>query len=96
MSFLTTNGSGHSRRDFLRCSAGMVAAGGVVPYWMTARRAAAEQGSQNNRPLVGAIGVGGRGTDIANYAGRHGEVVAVCDVHLARARKARAVVGVLP
>ena len=83
------NGSGPSRRDFLYRSAGLVAAGGIVPYWMTARDTAAEQGSKNDRPHVGAIGVGRRGTDIAKYAGRHGDVVAVCDVHLARARKVR-------
>jgi len=87
------NGSGPSRRDFLGRSAGIVTAGGVVPYWLTNSGAAAEQGSKNDRPNVGAIGVGGRGSEIAGYAGRHGDVVAVCDVHLARARKAWAVVS---
>ena len=49
------NGSEHSRRDFLQQSAGIVAAGGVVPYWLTARSAAAEQGgSKNDRPHGGA------------------------------------------
>ena len=40
----TMNGSGPSRRDFLGRSAGIVTA-------------AAEQGSKNHRPHVGAIGV---------------------------------------
>ena len=35
------NGSGHSRRDFLQRSAGMVAAGSVVPYWQIAQGAEA-------------------------------------------------------
>ena len=31
------NGSGHNRRDFLQRSAGIVAVGSVVPYWLTAQ-----------------------------------------------------------
>jgi predicted dehydrogenase len=80
-----------SRRDFLSTAA--VAAGYfVLP---TGRTAADEAKSPNNRPRLGAIGVGervpdgggGRGRQIAPSAKRLGDYVAVCDVDLTHADK---------
>jgi len=65
-----------TRRDFIKTSA---AAGVAAPYWITSRRAAAAE-SKNDRPLLGAIGLGGQGTGIAKGAKRFGDFVAVCDV----------------
>lgn len=45
--------------------------------------------SKNDRPRIGAIGVGGRGTGIANNARRYGEIVAVADVDQRNAERAR-------
>ena len=81
--------STQDRRDFLKNTAGILAGGAVAPYWLTARVAGADETkSKNDRLQVGAIGVGPRGTTIAGYTRRHGDVVAVCDVYLARARAA--------
>jgi predicted dehydrogenase len=64
----------------------------TVPYWFTSRQATAAQ-SKNDRPLVGCIGVGGRGTYVAKSAARFGDVVAVCDVDRQNAEKAKATLG---
>jgi len=66
-----------NRRDFIKTTAA-AAAGATVPYWITSRSARAA--SKNDRPLLGAIGVGGQGTGIAKNAKRFGDFVAVCDV----------------
>jgi predicted dehydrogenase len=61
-----------------------------VPYWFTASSAAAEETtSKNDRPRVGCIGVGGRGTGIANDAARFGDIVAVCDADTKHAERAK-------
>lgn len=59
----------------------------LVPYWATAAEPAK---SKNDRPLVAAIGVGGQGSAIARSAARFGDVVAVCDVDLNHAERAKA------
>lgn len=57
-----------NRREFLR-SAAVASAGAVVPYWWTAERArAADSASQGDRPKVGLIAAGGRGTFDAQCA----------------------------
>lgn len=78
----------NQRRQFLKTTG--LAAGALTPYWFsTARTLADETESKNDRPIVGSIGLGGRGTGIANNARRYGDIVAVCDVderHAARGR----------
>jgi predicted dehydrogenase len=80
-----------NRRRFLQTASGLLASGLVTPYW-TARRSRAEP-SRNDRYLLGAIGVGGRGTGIAKQAARFGDMVAVCDVDRQRAERARQAFG---
>lgn len=84
------NSSKCNRRSFLGTSAVVLAAAGTVPYWFTARSASADvPESKNDRPLLGAIGVGGQGTVISGagadwWGGKganvFGHIVAVCDV----------------
>src|SRR4051812_45797492 len=83
-----------TRREFLSTAA--VAAGYfAVP---AARTTADEPKSPNDRPRIGAIGVGfrvegaggaggGRGSFIAREAKKHGDIVAVCDVDLNHANR---------
>lgn len=65
-----------SRRQFLQQSAAATAAS--IPYWLTASPATAM--SANDRPLVGVVGLGGRGRAIARQAAAFGDLVALCDV----------------
>jgi predicted dehydrogenase len=72
------------RRDFLkRTSAAALAA---APYFWTSRRAGAAE-SKNGRLNVGAIGVGGRGSQIALWASELGNMVACCDVDRTHAER---------
>jgi myo-inositol 2-dehydrogenase / D-chiro-inositol 1-dehydrogenase len=74
--------SRENRREFLKKSAGLAAAGMAAPYiWTSAARAADEPEKIN----VGAIGVGGRGTEIGRQAAQLGNLVACADVHLGNA-----------
>jgi predicted dehydrogenase len=81
------------RRNFLRTTA-VLAAGSAsaVPYHFTASRAVAE--SKNDRPNIGAIGVGIRGSGNLRRASKLGDVVAICDVDKNRAEKFKAHYGV--
>ncbi len=72
-----------TRREFLSSAA--IAAGYLA--LPAGRTFADETKSPNARPRVGAIGVGGRGTAIANAAKKHGDIVAVCDVDRGHADK---------
>lgn len=74
-----------SRRDFLRNSAGVAAAGIAIPYVLSDIRAWA--GSPNSRPSVAAIGVGGRGSDIGHQAAEFAAMVACCDVDRGNANR---------
>jgi predicted dehydrogenase len=70
---------------------GLAAAGLTVPYWFSGRAMAASPAkSKNDRPLIAAIGVGGRGTGVLQEAAPFGDVVAVCDVDLKNAERAKA------
>ncbi|MBU4272742.1 MAG: Gfo/Idh/MocA family oxidoreductase [Planctomycetes bacterium] len=80
------NPSTHTRRDFLKTSAGMAAAGVAAPYFLTGARAKAEE-SKNDKFTVAAIGVGGRGSEIGRHAAHYGNMVACADVHLGNADK---------
>jgi predicted dehydrogenase len=89
------NSSKHSRRYFLKKSAGIASAGLIAPYFFaTARSQAEESRSKNNRPIFGCIGMGnmafrygGEVTDSFNAA-KYGDVAAVCDVDRTRAQEA--------
>jgi myo-inositol 2-dehydrogenase / D-chiro-inositol 1-dehydrogenase len=71
-----------NRREFLKKSAGLAAAGMAAPYiWTSVAQADPKPEKMN----VGAIGVGGRGTDIGQQAARLGKMVACADVHLGNA-----------
>ena len=70
-----------SRRRFLAQSAVAVAA-------VSTRSRAAE--SKKDRPRIGCVGVGGRGSGISRQAAQFGDIVAVCDADLNRARAAKA------
>ena len=84
-----------TRRNFLRVSAGVAAA--MTPNWLTGALAPAKEStSKNDRPHIGAIGVGGRGSHILREAARFGDVVAVCDVDGTRADRAKAQYGGRP
>ncbi len=87
--------SASTRREFLRSSVALAAAGTVTPYWFTSRSAKAQE-SKNDRPNIGAIGMGGQGTGDTHSAARFGDVVAVCDVDLNNAERAKAQLGGKP
>lgn len=73
------------RRTFLQSAA----AAATVPYIFSKQKTYADEAkSANDRPHVGAIGLGGRGTGIANNAAKLGEIVALCDVDRTRREKA--------
>jgi predicted dehydrogenase len=80
--------SSTSRRDFLRSTVALTAAG-TEPYWLTAETAQAAAKSKHDRPRIGAIGLGGRGSGVAAWAAKFGDVVAVCDVDLGHAEQAK-------
>lgn len=80
-----------TRRAFLGSASGLLGAGATVPYWFSGQAAAASPAkSMNDRPHIAAIGVGGRGTGVLQEAAPFGEVVAVCDVDLNHAERAKA------
>ena len=82
------------RRRFLKTSAG-VFAGCLAPHWFVGVQTAkaANYRAKNDRPIIGAIGVGGRGTTIAGQARAFGDLVAVCDADRKHAEAARARFG---
>ena len=72
-----------SRRAFMAKSFSCAAAAVSAPYFFQCGPAwAAENQSPNDRPHVGAIGLGGRGRTLAEQAAQFGEIVARCDVDL--------------
>jgi predicted dehydrogenase len=78
-----------SRRDFIKTSAGLAAAGAAVPYFGWTAKAFANQ-DKNDRPQIGCIGVGSMGTGDAHGHNQFGDIVAVCDVdknHRERAKE---------
>ena len=69
-----------TRRRFLSHTTAL-AAGLATPYFFTGEQAYCDETkTKNDRPLVGAIGLGGRGRTIAGNASRFGEIAARCDV----------------
>lgn len=80
-----------SRRSFLQTSTAALGAGLAVPYWMTGQSLAKE--SKNDRPIMGAIGLGGQGTGISTNAMRFGDYAAVCDVDRSHAEAGKEKLG---
>ena len=80
-----------SRREFLRTSA-LAAVAACSPNVVSTAMGA--QQSNADQPLVGCIGVGGRGLGVSKLAGQLGRIVAICDVDLRAAEKAKGVLGV--
>ncbi len=77
-----------SRRDLLKTTS---AAAIVVPYFATASHSVADEAksaAKNDRPLLGAIGVGGQGRYDSRRAKEFGDFVAVCDVDRSHAEQA--------
>jgi predicted dehydrogenase len=74
-----------TRRAILKRSAAIAAAGTLVPYLWTSSQARAA--SKNDRPRLGAIGLGGQGTGVARGAMEFADLVACCDVDRHRAEK---------
>lgn len=74
-----------TRRGFITRSAGLAAAGLAAPYVFTGSQAAGQ--SPGGKLRVGAIGVGGRGSEVARQAGTLGQIVAVCDVEANNAKR---------
>lgn len=69
----------HSRRDFLKTTGCVAAAGIAVPYFSWSEKAFANA-APSDRPKIGCIGVGSMGTGDAHQHAHFGDIVAVCDV----------------
>lgn len=82
-----------TRRDFLKSSALVAAAGSAVPYFPWSQKAFANAAA-NDRPQIGCIGVGSMGTGDAKGHAGFGDIVAVCDVDSRRTDKAREDAGI--
>ena len=77
-----------SRREFVKQSAILAAAGSVVPYFPWSQKAFANM-SANDRFRIGCIGLGGMGTGDAHEHIKFGDILAVCDVDSSHAEKAK-------
>ncbi len=64
-----------NRRVFLKTTAGI-----GLGYWVAAGAQAAPSKSPNERIAMASIGIGGKGTSDSDDAGKHGDMVAICDV----------------
>lgn len=82
------------RRDFVR-NVGIATSSFLIPYHWSRQATAADELSQakNDRPCVGAIGVGGRGQTITKEASKFGDIVAICDVDQQHATRANDRIG---
>lgn len=76
-----------TRREFIKQSA----VGAGAAWWVGTQSLAAQEKSSVERLNFACIGVGGKGSSDTDSAGRHGNVVALCDIDTKRlAQKARA------
>jgi predicted dehydrogenase len=76
-----------SRRQFLANSAAVTAAT-TIPYFAWSPKAFAND-EKNDRPQIGCIGVGDMGTGDARGHAHFGDIVAVCDVDMRHAERAK-------
>ncbi len=67
--------SQHNRRTFIK---GTAAAG--VGFWVAGSSAFGQSKSPNEKINFACVGVGGKGSSDSADAGRHGQVVGICDV----------------
>jgi predicted dehydrogenase len=77
-----------TRRDFLKQSTLLAAAGSTLPYFSWSQPAFANE-SSNARPRIGCIGVGSMGTGDAHQHAGFGDILAVCDVDAKHAERAK-------
>lgn len=77
-----------TRRDFLKQSTLLAAAGSVLPYFPWSQPAFANN-SSTSRPRIGCIGVGSMGTGDAHGHAGFGDILAVCDVDANHANRAK-------
>lgn len=77
--------SASTRRDFLKTSAGTLAAGALAPSLFVHNTLQAAATSANERIRVGAIGVGGRAKLLLQQLPEAGQIVALSDCNLPRA-----------
>jgi predicted dehydrogenase len=83
-----------NRRRFLQSALACCGAGLTAPYWLSGIESRAEpSAAKNDRPIVGLIGIGGRGAAVAKEAARLGDIAAVCDADLRHAERAKATFG---
>ncbi len=75
-----------SRREFLRKSAGIAAAGAAIPYFWTSETARADD-SRLDKPALALIGAGGRGNGIGQQARQLANIVACADVRRGNAER---------
>lgn len=77
-----------TRRQFLKRSSSLAAAGLAASYVPWTSRALANQAA-SDRPVIGCIGVGSMGTGDAHEHAHFGDIVAVCDVDTRHAERAK-------
>ncbi len=78
-----------TRREFLKKSSLLAAAGATIPHFSWTPEAFANK-SANDRPRIGCIGVGSMGSGDARAHAGFGDILAVCDVDSDRSGKAKA------
>ncbi len=84
----SSNSNQTNRRSFLKTSSAAALAAGAIPYFSWSEKAFANK-SKNDRPNIGCIGVGSMGTGDARGHANFGDIVAVCDVDMAHANRAK-------
>lgn len=77
-----------NRRQFLHATTSLALSGAALPHCFTSA-AKGQSNSPNQRPRIGAIGVGGRGRGIAGQSRRFGDIVGIADVDRDHAERAR-------
>ena len=89
--------SATSRRDFLRSTSALLAAGVIAPgLYVNPARAADKPSSPNQRLGVGGIGLRYQGSVDTEKARMYGDIVALCDVDQHVREQARACFGSTP
>lgn len=88
MAKLESTKSTSSRRGFLKKTSALAALSGTIPYFAWTEKSFANV-SKNDRPNIGCIGVGSMGTGDARGHANFGDIVAVCDVDLNHAERAK-------
>ncbi len=77
-----------SRREFLKKSSAVAAAGAAIPYFSWTQKAFSND-AKNDRPRIGCIGVGSMGSGDAQQHSGFGDILAVCDVDATHAERAK-------